>query len=520
MITGARVGSAQQVQPLEPEWLQRMYAERWQKVQEGVLFRLTEAGKYETFSYGAEGLKWVVLGYKEQIASLEERYSAAPSEELAKAIEKLREHVDQLNDELLTAGAAESVDGEALEACSFSYDAYADASPQTSQQGVTATAWATWTNDCNYLGTTYAYAFANAINGASQTTVTQIDPVIYAEAPTMSSSATAKANGSLDCRAEAQAEVRVPALGIIYQTSLDQQYGCPAALTASITGQTLVTTDYYTSACADVTWSASATGGSPGYTYEWYLGTSTALQGTGATFTKNYCSTNGTVTAKVVAKDTQNTTDDETFTTTLNYRAPIVASISGPATVSTNTTTPCADVTWTANATSSGGNHSGFTYQWYIGTTLQGSGSTLTKRYCSTSQSVTVKVVAKATDNHTSEATKTTTITHTSTPVTASISGQSQVAIATAGECKNISWTASATGGTPAYSYRWYLGTSTTVQGTGSTFTKNFCGAQTINVKVIATDSGSPAQTDDATFTTNVYRELIIKECGTGPSCQ
>jgi hypothetical protein len=521
MVTGAQAGSAQQVQPLDPEWLQKMYAEGWEKVQEGVLFRMTEGGKYETFSYGAEGLRWVVLGYEEQIASLEERYSAFPSEELAQAIENLREHVEQLNGDLLTAESAESFDGEALEACTFSYDAYADAAPQGSPQGVTATAWAKWTNSCNYLGSTFAYALANAINGVTQTTVTQTDPVISTQAPTMSSSATASANGSTDCRAEAQAEVRVPALNIVYQTPLELQYGCPAVLTASITGPSVATTDYYTSTCANVTWTASATGGYPGFTYKWYVGTGTTVQGTGATFTQQSCQTNGAVTVKVVATDAQGGTDDATFTTTVQYKAPIVAAISGPDTVDTNTSTPCANVTWTASATSTGGYHSGFTYSWYIGTTLAGTGSTLTKTYCNTSQTVTVKLVATASDGHTNEVSKSTTITYTSTPppspLTASISGLTSTRLPIDGGCKSITWTAAVSGGTPAYNYSWYLGTSTIVQGTGNSLTKTFCTAQTINVKLTASDSSSPVQAKDATFTT-ILRIPIANDCN--PSCQ
>lgn len=70
MILGARVSSAQQVQPLEPEWLQQMYAEGWEKVQEGILRRDTGGGEFETFSYGAEGLQWVLEGYTQQLGFL------------------------------------------------------------------------------------------------------------------------------------------------------------------------------------------------------------------------------------------------------------------------------------------------------------------------------------------------------------------------------------------------------------------------------------------------------------------
>jgi hypothetical protein len=204
----------------------------------------------------------------------------------------------------------------------------------------------------------------------------------------------------------------------------------------------------------------------------------------------------------VVVRDSDGHTSSQTFTTDFVYRRAITANITGPATVSTSSATPCADVTWTASATGSG--HSGFTYNWYLGTSTisQGTGSTLTKRYCSTTQSVTVKLVARASDRHTDEVTFTTNITYTSGPPTASISGPTSVQLLSSGECKNITWTASATGGTPGYTYSWYIGTSTTVQGTAATLTKSYCGPQTINVKVVVLDSAT--QTDDATFTTTI----------------
>jgi hypothetical protein len=285
-----------------------------------------------------------------------------------------------------------------------------------------------------------------------------------------------------------------------FTTTIDHR----GPLDVSISGQPSVTTDYYTSACADVTWTASATEGHPGYTYSWYIGSGTTVQGTGSTFTKRYCSTSQDVTVKAVARDSDGHTSEATFTTDLQYRGPVTAAISGPASVTTDSTTPCADVTWTASATSTG--HSGFTYSWYIGTstTVQGTGSTFTKRYCNTTQSVTVRLVARASDGHTDDVTRTTNITHRE-PLAASISGQSFVPLATRGECRSLTWTASATGGDPGYTYSWYIGTSTTVQGTGSTLTKTYCGSQTINVKVIASDTGG--QSDDATFTTELYFE-------------
>src|SRR5215207_8794676 len=102
MILGPRAGSAQQVDPLEPEWLRQMYAEGWEKMQEGVLRRDAGEGKFETFSYGAEGLQWVAEGYAQQLSFLEDRYNEAPSEDLAGLIESLQAEIDKLSGNLNT----------------------------------------------------------------------------------------------------------------------------------------------------------------------------------------------------------------------------------------------------------------------------------------------------------------------------------------------------------------------------------------------------------------------------------
>lgn len=520
MILGARAGSAQQVQPLEPEWLQQMYTEGWEKVQEGVLRRDTGGGEFETFGYGAEGLQWVIEGYARDLAFLEERYNEAPSEDLAGLIEKVQGEIDELSENSNAAPSAEAFDGSAMVECTeVAYGGEASAGPTESPRGVTATAAAYFHTNCaGYTGDTFAVAYAEATEGTVHTVKTQDDPK---QGAWIDSSATASAPGSTGCYSWAQASVTMNG-NSVFQTPLKENYTCPLPVRATITGPAVVTTDYYSNACADVTWTASAVRGTAGYTYKWYIGT--ALQGTGTTLTKRYCNTDTAVTVKVVATDTRGWDDDATFTTDVQYIGPLVASVSGPSSAATNSTTPCVNVTWTAGAS---GAHPGYTYSWYIGTgtTVLGTGSTFTQQYCNTSTSVTAKVVVRDSDGHTANAIKTTTITHTTTstpPVTASISGPAEVLLETIGECRNVTWTASATGGAPGYTYTWYLGTSTTAVGTGSTLTKQFCGGQTIEVKVTARDSSSPVKTDDATFTTVMRREFIDTGCG-GPgtySCQ
>ncbi|MFL6196945.1 MAG: hypothetical protein ACJ75H_22360 [Thermoanaerobaculia bacterium] len=68
---------------------------------------------------------------------------------------------------------------------------------------------------------------------------------------------------------------------------------------------------------------------------------------------------------------------------------PFDVTISGPSNVYTDTYTPCANATWTANAT---GGYPGYTFYWYINGAYEGSGSQLTKQYCYTNATVNVSV--------------------------------------------------------------------------------------------------------------------------------
>jgi hypothetical protein len=216
-------GSAQELQPLEPEWLTQMYTEGWQKVQEGVLRRVTEGGKLETFGYGAEGMQWVVQSYEERVASLKSRYEASPSEDLAELIDQLEGQILRLKGALDSAPSAESFNGEVLEGCTISYDVDVFAGPQTGIQGVTASASAYFHNDCGYLGNIFTTAEAHAISATGETTVTHNDP--KNGGAWLDSYSSASANGSTDCRSYAAGTVDYPGLSTTYMEE-QQNFNC------------------------------------------------------------------------------------------------------------------------------------------------------------------------------------------------------------------------------------------------------------------------------------------------------
>jgi hypothetical protein len=314
MITGVRAGSAQQVQPLEPEWLRQMYAEGWQKVQDGVLQRDTGGGQLETFTYGAEGYQWVAQSLQQQVSLLESRYNEAPDEDLADLIDYLKGEILRLEGDINSAPSAESFDGEALENCDVSWGGNASAGSQSGTQGVTASSNAYFHNNCGYVGDTFAMAYAHAIAGTVETTKIQNDP--KNGGTWIDSNASASANGSTGCESYSQAQVTVSALNIAYQTPFRYNTNCSLPLQNSVSGTSNYYTDSY-SPCADVTFYASASNGTPGYAYDWYIGS--YYQGSGSTLTLQYCYQNATVTARAVARDSAGATAEASFTSYVSY---------------------------------------------------------------------------------------------------------------------------------------------------------------------------------------------------------
>jgi hypothetical protein len=513
ILLGSYAALAQQVQPLEPEWLQRMYSEGWQKVQEGVLQRNQGQGQIETFNYGAEGLQWVLEDYQRRLADLEQRYSESPTEALATAIEALNRRIASVSDELTAAPSAETISGEGQGPCPVSaYALSASAGPQRSPRGVTATASASYNaSECGSLpGEAFVQVTADATEGGyrdlklpENRKTTNVDGYNG-----FTASLTASASGSTACRSEALAQVIIydPNYFVYSVEPAASNYTCPADIATTITGPALVGTDFYTSSCTNVVWSANPTGGTPGYTYQWYVDSVAA--GTGSTLTKPYCSVNKVVGIRLVVTDQNQWSTEANFSTEIRHTPPVAVSINGLDRVDLTSATPCMDVTWSASAT---GGHPGYTYTWYTGTgtTAEGTGSTFVKRYCNSSQVVTARVVTRDSDGHTTEATKQTNIVYTS-PLTASVSGPALVVTDYyTSTCADVTWTASVSGGAPGYTYKWYLGTNTTVQGTGTTFTKNYCTTNgTVTAKVVVTDNqGSTANT---TFSTTFeYRPAI-----------
>lgn len=230
---GARAGSAQQVQPLEPEWLVQMYAEGWQKLQEGVLQKVTEGGKLETFSYGAEGMQWMVQKYEQQVAYLKSQYDASPSADLAELIDQLEGQILRLEGTNESVPSAESFNG--VEECT-NYKVEAFAGPHPGTQGVTASASAYFHEDCGYTADTFTTAYARAADATGTWTFRHEDP--KNGGTWLDSYSSVSAYGWTDCESTADASVTIhipDGLPITYSASQQNSNCNPIDRTSTYT---------------------------------------------------------------------------------------------------------------------------------------------------------------------------------------------------------------------------------------------------------------------------------------------
>lgn len=228
VIAGSSPGFAQQVRPLDPEWLQKMYAEGWHKIQEGVLQRDAGKGQLETFGYGAEGLEWVVQEYEQRVQHLQARNERSPGATLAPFIAQLKREIARLSESLVDAPAASLFDGQALESCTPDYDWNLYAGPKAGSSGVVATAEAYFHSDCDQRADVSTTAHAQAIQGTLETFHAQSHPLNNGS--WIDSRAEASANGSTGCESWAQASVTSNALNIYCLSPLVQNFTCSTKL--------------------------------------------------------------------------------------------------------------------------------------------------------------------------------------------------------------------------------------------------------------------------------------------------
>jgi hypothetical protein len=319
ILLPTRASYAQQLQPLEPELVRQMLQEGWQKVADGVLQRTTDDRQTETFTYGEDGLRWTARRLEARLGFLQNEYNSHPSADLAGIIENIKAQLIDVDQSLKAGlGQAEMPTGEDIAACTISYDAQASASALTSSQGTAASAYANYSSTCGQLGNTYAYAYARATSGTLTTTHIQEDPKY--NGTSLTSTGNVSSPGSTDCYSEAFARTWSPTLNIDYSVS-QVNYSCPppvSPFSVSASGPSDVYTDDYTP-CQIVTWTATPSGGTSPYTYDWYIGGT--YQASGSSLSRKYCGFNGSVTVTVYAHDSSSPVQyaNSSYTTYFQY---------------------------------------------------------------------------------------------------------------------------------------------------------------------------------------------------------
>ncbi len=287
LIGAASPALAQADQKSGEDTLAQLQREGWKIVSDGLLQRELIPGQIESFAFGVPGFTWKVKDLQRQLQKLQAEFRANPTPELRKAIANHRKAIANAKRALELARAAEAL-GEAADlskvscAINFSYDAAGG--PQTSVQGVTTNASATFSGNCGFTGQVYAYAFAKAwVNGAETTQTVTDGPRSGAN---VSATATASRNGGSPCETYSYGEMVSYSLSPATWSKTATSSSCPPVSnppTPTINGPSYL----YVYTCTTYTWTASVSGGTSPFTYQWTW--NGAAVGTGSSYSRSYC---------------------------------------------------------------------------------------------------------------------------------------------------------------------------------------------------------------------------------------
>ena len=232
-----------------------------------------------------------------------------------------------------------------------------------------------------------------------------------------------------------------------------------------------------------VTFTASASGGTPAYVFSWNFGDNST--GTGASVTHIYTST-GTFVVTLTATDSgsprQTATSQQTVTVTNSPPSPLTASFTY------SPTSPQTGQQITFSASVNGGTPP-YSINWNFGDGLTGAGTTVRHAYSTAgtfSIVLTVKDASVAQQSTTSQ--HSVTVTNPPTLTTSFTYDPSSPQVS-----QQITFTASASGGTAPFTYNWTFGDGSAT--TGSIVTHTYSSAGTFSVVLTVKDSGSPQQT-------------------------
>jgi hypothetical protein len=252
-----------------------------------------------------------------------------------------------------------------------------------------------------------------------------------------------------------------------------------------------------------VTLAASPSGGSGGYTYDWYQGSVCTGTVVGASSAYNSGALTSTTSYCVEVSDSLGTNAESTDTVSVNAALTVTITPPGP------TIDDDQSETMTANPTGGSG---GYTYQWYSGSSCTGTVLGTSASYTTPALSSTTTYCVTLTDSLGSSATATDTVTInaalllTITPPSPIIdTGQS------------VSLTANPSGGSGGYSYAWYSGSSCagTVLSASQSYDTGALASTTTYCASVTDSLGSSTQ---ATDTVNVNPVLTVNVSPQSPT--
>src|SRR5205807_5068978 len=232
-----------------------------------------------------------------------------------------------------------------------------------------------------------------------------------------------------------------------------------------------------------VTFTASASGGTTPYSFSWAFGDGST--GTGSTVSHSY-GTAGTFTVTLTVKDSGSPQQTATSQQSVTVTSPPPPALTASFTFSPANPHVGQAVSFTGSA--SGGTQP-YTYSWTFGDGGIGSGSSVTHSYqAAGSYNVVLTVIDAA--GQTASSTQRVTVSNPPPPaLTASFTYSPSSPVAG----QQVTFIASASGGTVPYSFSWNFGDGST--GTGPSASHTYSSAGTFNAILTVKDTASTQQT-------------------------
>ncbi len=258
-----------------------------------------------------------------------------------------------------------------------------------------------------------------------------------------------------------------------------------ATPSANITGPTSIT------AAGTYTWQANASGGNGTYAYAWEYrvqGGAWSAVGSGASYSRAVALADADFELRVTVTSNGQTGSDPSHLVDVSY-PPVGANITGATSISTG-----GSYTWQANPSGGSGTYA---YAWEYRVqggswSAAGSGSSYSRTVATTDADFELRVTVTSagltgTDTHLVD------VVQPRPPVGANITGTTSITAA-----GTYAWAANASGGTGTYTYSWEYrlqgGSTWTVVGTGSSYSRNVTSTQAaFELRVTVTSGGVSA---------------------------